>query len=126
VTAAAKLADEGVPKNVATPVPSDVIPVPPEAGANGEASVKDEKCVVASMTSVPLQYSTMLDPLGIEMPVPAEVFTVIANPPVVLLYTKYSFELLGQMTFRAAVNVPVTVRNILRASSAAPLAVVNV
>jgi hypothetical protein len=31
VTAAAKLDDEGVPKKVATPVPSDVIPVPPLA-----------------------------------------------------------------------------------------------
>jgi hypothetical protein len=32
VKAAAKLAEEGVPKNVATPVPKEVIPVPPEAG----------------------------------------------------------------------------------------------
>jgi hypothetical protein len=32
VTAAAKFAEDGVPKNVATPVPKDVIPVPPEAG----------------------------------------------------------------------------------------------
>ena len=31
VTAAAKLDDEGVPKKVATPVPSDVMPVPPLA-----------------------------------------------------------------------------------------------
>jgi hypothetical protein len=31
VTAAAKLAEDGVPKNVATPVPKDVMPVPPLA-----------------------------------------------------------------------------------------------
>ena len=29
VTAAAKFADEGVPSHVATPVPKEVIPVPP-------------------------------------------------------------------------------------------------
>jgi hypothetical protein len=31
VTAEAKFAEEGVPKNVATPAPRDVIPVPPLA-----------------------------------------------------------------------------------------------
>lgn len=31
VTAAAKFADDGVPRNVAIPVPNDVIPVPPLA-----------------------------------------------------------------------------------------------
>jgi hypothetical protein len=31
VTAASRFADDGVPKNVAIPVPSDVIPVPPFA-----------------------------------------------------------------------------------------------
>jgi hypothetical protein len=31
VTAAAKFAEDGVPKNVATPVPKDVMPVPPLA-----------------------------------------------------------------------------------------------
>jgi hypothetical protein len=35
VTAAAKLAEDGVPKNVATSVPKEVIPVPPEAGNSG-------------------------------------------------------------------------------------------
>ena len=40
VTAARKLAELGVPKNVATPAPKDVRPVPPEAAANGVASVK--------------------------------------------------------------------------------------
>jgi hypothetical protein len=40
VTAAAKLAEDGVPKNVATPVPKDVIPVPPEATGRAAPSVK--------------------------------------------------------------------------------------
>ena len=40
VTAAAKLAELGVPKNVATPAPKAVRPVPPEAAASGEASVR--------------------------------------------------------------------------------------
>jgi len=35
VTAAAKLAELGVPKNVATPVPSELNPVPPEVAASG-------------------------------------------------------------------------------------------
>jgi hypothetical protein len=39
VTAAARLALEGVPKKVATPVPSDVMPVPPLAGTNVPATV---------------------------------------------------------------------------------------
>jgi hypothetical protein len=39
VKAAAKLAEDGVPKNVATPVPKEVIPVPPEAG--NKALVKE-------------------------------------------------------------------------------------
>jgi hypothetical protein len=34
VTAEAKLALEGVPRNVATPVPNDVMPVPPLASGN--------------------------------------------------------------------------------------------
>jgi hypothetical protein len=40
-TAAAKLAElDGVPKNVATPVPKDVMPVPPEATGRAAPSVK--------------------------------------------------------------------------------------
>jgi hypothetical protein len=34
VTAEAKFAEEGVPSQVATPVPSDVMPVPPLAAGN--------------------------------------------------------------------------------------------
>jgi hypothetical protein len=40
VTAAARLAELGVSKNVATPAPNAVRPVPPEAAASGEASVR--------------------------------------------------------------------------------------
>lgn len=39
VTAAARFADDGVPRNVATPVPNEVIPVPPLATAKVPASV---------------------------------------------------------------------------------------
>ena len=39
VTAAARLAEEGVPSHVATPVPSEVMPVPPFEGANVPPSV---------------------------------------------------------------------------------------
>ena len=39
VTAANKFAEDGVPKNVATPVPKEVIPVPPEAGKRALANV---------------------------------------------------------------------------------------
>ena len=39
VTAAAKLALDGVPRNVATPVPKEVMPVPPLATAKVPASV---------------------------------------------------------------------------------------
>ena len=42
VTAASKFALEGVPKNVATPAPSDVIPVPPLATGR-----VPETCVVS-------------------------------------------------------------------------------
>lgn len=39
VTAAARLAELGVPRKVATPVPNDVMPVPPLAGAKVPATV---------------------------------------------------------------------------------------
>jgi hypothetical protein len=39
VTAAAKLAEEGVPKNVATPVPKELMPVPPEPAGSGFVNV---------------------------------------------------------------------------------------
>jgi hypothetical protein len=39
VTAAAKLAEDGVPKNVATPVPKEERPVPPEPAGSGFVKV---------------------------------------------------------------------------------------
>jgi hypothetical protein len=39
VTAANKFAEDGVPKNVATPVPKEESPVPPEPAGNGLAKV---------------------------------------------------------------------------------------
>jgi hypothetical protein len=35
VTAAARLAEDGVPKNVATPVPKELTPVPPDPAGKG-------------------------------------------------------------------------------------------
>ncbi len=54
VKAAARFADDGVPRKVATPLPKDVIPVPPEATGRAEPSVKEEKYEAASTTFVPL------------------------------------------------------------------------
>ena len=54
VTAAAKLAELGVPRKVATPLPKDVMPVPPEATGSAEPSVKELKYEAASTTFVPL------------------------------------------------------------------------
>ena len=54
VKAAARFADDGVPRKVATPLPKDVIPVPPEATGSAEPSVKEVKYEAASTTFVPL------------------------------------------------------------------------
>ena len=54
VKAAARFADDGVPRNVATPLPKDVIPVPPEATGSAEPKVKEVKYEAASTTFVPL------------------------------------------------------------------------
>jgi hypothetical protein len=43
VKAAARFADDGVPRKVATPLPKDVIPVPPEATGSAEPKVKEVK-----------------------------------------------------------------------------------
>jgi hypothetical protein len=60
------------------------------------------------------------------MPVPAVVFRVTENPPVVEFVMKYSLEAVGQTTFLSAVKVPVMLRNIFRASSAVPFKDVSV
>jgi hypothetical protein len=43
VKAAARFADDGVPRKVATPLPKDVIPVPPEATGRADPRVKEVK-----------------------------------------------------------------------------------
>jgi hypothetical protein len=80
----------------------------------------------ASTTFVPSQRSTMDLPLGTEIPVPAEVLSVSAKPPVVAFLMKYSLDAVGHTTLRAAVRVPVTFRNIWRDWSEAPLLLVSV
>jgi hypothetical protein len=60
------------------------------------------------------------------MPVPAVVFRVTENPPVVEFVMKYNLETVGQTTFLSAVRVPVIARNIFRASSAVPFTDVRV
>ena len=102
-----------------------VAPVPPEATGRALPSVNEDKRVIASTTFVPSQYSTIIVPeFGTVIPVPASVLNVCAKA--VLFLTKYSLDLVGQMTLRAAPGVPPSVINILRASSVAPLLLVNV
>jgi hypothetical protein len=68
----------------------------------------------------------IVPPLGMEMPVPAVVLRVMAKPPVVLFLMKYSLDTVGHTTLRAAVRAPVMFKNMLRASSVAPLLLVRV
>jgi hypothetical protein len=63
-----------------------------------------------------LQYNTDFLPFATAIPVPEAVFKVIAKPPVVLFETKYSFETAGQIMLVAPLGVPVTFKNIFRAS----------
>lgn len=73
VTAAAKLAELGVPKNVATPAPKAVRPVPPEAAASGEASVRLGRWSFWKLKLVPSDQTVTVRPAGIATPVPAAV-----------------------------------------------------
>jgi hypothetical protein len=110
VTAAAKLAELGVPRKVATPPPKDVmpvppfptgrvpvtlvvklanvvevVPVPPEAMGKADPRVKEVKYEAASTTFVPLLKTSVALPAGTEMPVPEVFFTVLAPVPVLLI-----------------------------------------
>jgi hypothetical protein len=71
VTAAAKLAELGVPKNVATPVPKAVRPVPPEAAASGEASVRLDRWSFWKLKLVPSDHTVTVLPAGMVTPTPA-------------------------------------------------------
>jgi hypothetical protein len=66
----------------------------------------------------------MTAPFGTEMPVPAAVLTVCANP--VPFFTKYSFVAVGTMTLYDAPGVPVRDTSICRASSVDPFAILKV
>ena len=72
-TAARKLAEVGVSKNVATPVPKDVSPVPPEAAASGEASVRLGRWSFWKLKLVPSDQTVTVLPAGITTPNPAAV-----------------------------------------------------
>lgn len=67
VTAAAKFADEGVPRNVATPVPNDVIPVPPFATGRVPFTSVVRSTVPAVIALVPFPFTT---PVRVIAPVP--------------------------------------------------------
>ena len=67
------------------PVPVEVVtPVPPLVTGSAAPSVRELKCVTASITFTPLTYKCIFAPLGTVMPVPAAVFTVMLCPPDVL------------------------------------------
>lgn len=72
-TAARKLAEVGVPKNVATPVPKAVRPVPPEAAASGEASVRLDRWSFWKLKLVPSDQTVTVLPAGMVTPSPAAV-----------------------------------------------------
>jgi len=69
VTAEAKFAEEGVPRNVATPAPRDVIPVPPLATAKVPANV-----IVPDVEIGP--------PDVVKPVVPPDTSTLVTVPPV--------------------------------------------
>ena len=73
------------PSAGATPVPKEVMPVPPLATGSAEPSVKEGTYDVAATMSVPLHTSKTLAPFGTDTPVCPETLTVTACPPVVLL-----------------------------------------
>ena len=81
---------------------------------------------IQSITFVPSQRSSALVPLGTDTPVPADVFSVTAKPPVVAFSMMYSLGCVGHTTFRAAVRAPVIFNTAHRASSEAALLAVSV
>jgi hypothetical protein len=86
--------------------------------ADNEATGPSE--FTASTTFVPSQYRSLYWPAGTAIPVPPEVFSVRAKPPVVSFLNTYILLTAGQMTFLASPGVPVATMNIRRASSAVP------
>ena len=103
VTAAARFADDGVPRNVATPVPNEVIPVPPLAIAKVPASVivpdvvmgepdtvkpvvPPERATLVTVPPPPLIESIVIlpAPLVMVMPDPAVSVVLVSVLPVLL------------------------------------------
>jgi len=103
VTAAARFADDGVPRNVATPVPNEVIPVPPLAIAKVPASVivpdvvmgepdtvkpvvPPERATLVTVPPPPLVESIVIlpAPLVMVMPDPAVSVALVSVLPVLL------------------------------------------
>lgn len=106
VTAEARLADDGVPRNVATPEPSEVIPVPPLATGNVPVTpvvngrpvafvrVADDGVPSAGVTSVGLfERTTFPVPVDVVTPVPplatgrVPVTPVVSGSPVTFVIT---------------------------------------
>jgi hypothetical protein len=77
VTVAARLAEVGVPRKVATPDPRAESPVPPLPAARGVASVSEVNAVVTSTTVVPSLKTQVVLPTGTAIPAVAEFFMVI-------------------------------------------------
>ena len=73
VTAVRKLAELGVPKKAATPAPKAVRPVPPEAAASGEVSVRLGRWSFWKLKLVPSDHTVTVLPAGMTAPVPAAV-----------------------------------------------------
>ena len=84
VTAAARFADDGVPRNVATPVPNDVIPVPPLAtGSVPDTCVANETPdSVPPSVRLPLVVTVPVSVMPLTVPVPLTLVTVPPPPPV--------------------------------------------
>ena len=96
-------------------------------GAVGTPVKAGEAREVTPLTTfVPSHLSSMDCPLGTTTPVPAAVLSVMSNPPVTELVTKYSLLTAGQMMSLASPGAPVATMNMRRASSVAPLLTVRV
>jgi hypothetical protein len=75
VTAANRFAEDGVPKNVATPVPKEVMPVPPEAAGRGlvkvtfcDASIEIASAPLVWILRVPVVSVVMFRDVAVVVP----------------------------------------------------------
>ena len=93
VTAARKFEEEGVPSQVATPVPNDVIPVPPLATARVPARV-----IVPELVTGP--------PEVVKPVVPPETSTEVTVPDVVVIATPPTVAPEGKLSIAFVTSVP--------------------